>query len=106
MALYGDGTLRDLPGGVDEYLARVQAAPEAAPAKKERSGDSRAARKELTRLERLMEKLERDETRLHAALAASATDYEAVGRLDAELRDVAAKKAAAEEEWLRLSDDA
>jgi ATP-binding cassette subfamily F protein uup len=106
LALFGDGTLRDLPGGVDEYLTRVQAAPDAAPAKKERSGDSRAARKELTRLERLLEKLERDEARLHAALAASATDYAAVAALDAELRDVAAKKAAAEEEWLLLSDEA
>jgi ATP-binding cassette subfamily F protein uup len=105
LALYGDGTLRDLPGGVDEYLARVQAAPDTAPVKRERTGDSRAARKELTRLERLLEKLERDETRLHAALAANATDYEAVGRLDAELREVAAQKAAAEEEWLLLSDE-
>jgi ATP-binding cassette subfamily F protein uup len=90
---------------VDEYLARVQAAPDTAPVKRERTGDSRAARKELTRLERLLEKLERDETRLHAALAANATDYEAVGRLDAELREVAAQKAAAEEEWLLLSDE-
>ncbi|MDQ1710692.1 MAG: transport system ATP-binding/permease protein [Frankiaceae bacterium] len=106
LALYGDGTLRDLPGGVDEYLARVQAPPEAAPAKRERSGDSRAARKELTRLERLLEKLGRDETRLHAALAANATDYEAVAKLDAELRDLAARRSAAEEEWLNLSDEA
>jgi ATP-binding cassette subfamily F protein uup len=108
MALYGDGTLRDLPGGVDEYLARLSGGPAAAapaPAR-ERSGDTRAAKKELTRLERLVAKLERDEERLHAAMAEAATDYEAVGRLDAELRDVAAKKAAAEEEWLLLSDDA
>jgi ATP-binding cassette subfamily F protein uup len=102
-ALYGDGTLRELPGGVDEYLARAVAA--AAPEKRERSGDTRAARKELTRLERLIERLERDEARLHDALAASATDYEAVGRLDAELRDVRARKAEAEEQWLVLSDE-
>jgi ATP-binding cassette subfamily F protein uup len=108
LALFGDRTLRDLPGGVDEYLARVQAEAAPAPgvaAKRERMGDSRAARKELTRLERLLERLERDETRLHAALADSATDYEAVAKLDAELRDVAAQKAAAEEEWLTLSDE-
>jgi ABC transport system ATP-binding/permease protein len=106
-ALYGDGTLRELPGGVDEYLASLAAvrAETAAPQAKERSGDTRAARKELTRLERLIEKLERDEARLHDALAASATDYEAVGRLDAELRDVQARKSGAEEQWLLLSDD-
>jgi ATP-binding cassette subfamily F protein uup len=105
-ALYGDATLRDLPGGVDEYLAR-SVAPQGVPgaARRERTGDTRAARKELTRLERLVERLERDEARLHAALAEAATDYEAVGRLDAELRDVQARKAAAEEQWLLLSDE-
>jgi ATP-binding cassette subfamily F protein uup len=106
-ALYGDGALRDLPGGVDEYLARTAAA--AAPAaepRRERGGDTRAARKELTKLERLVEKLERDEARLHDELAAHATDYETVGRLDAELREVRARKAEAEEQWLLLSEDA
>ena len=106
LALYGDGTLRDLPGGIDEYLARVRPAVEGAAAKREKSGDTRAARKELTRLERLIERLERDEARIHAALAESATDYAAVGSLDAELRDVQAKKSAAEEAWLSLSDEA
>jgi ATP-binding cassette subfamily F protein uup len=105
LALLGDGTLRDLPGGVDEYLARLTASGAEAPVRRERSGDSRAARKELVRLERLVERLERDEVRLHAALAESATDYAAVGRLDAELRDVQARKAAAEEEWLVLSEE-
>jgi ATP-binding cassette subfamily F protein uup len=105
MALLGDGTLRDLPGGVDEYLARSVADSAPPAARREKAGDTRAVRKELTRLERLVERLERDEARLHTALAESATDYEAVGRLDAELRDVQARKAAAEEEWLLLSEE-
>ena len=106
LALYGDGALRDLPGGVDEYLARVRPAP-AAPsdAPRQKSGDTRAAKKELARIERLVEKYERDEAKLHEKLAASATDYEAVGRLDAELRAVQAAKAEAEEQWLLLSED-
>ena len=109
--LLGDGTLRDLPGGVDEYLARV-AAPAAADSaaagavrREKPAGDTRAAKKELTRLERLVERYEREEAKLHDALAAAATDYTEVARLDAELRAVAAKKAAAEEEWLLLSED-
>jgi ATP-binding cassette subfamily F protein uup len=106
LALYGDGTLRDLPGGVDEYLARVRPAPaEEPPARRERSGDTRAAKKELVRLERLVERCERDEARLHAALAKAATDYEAVSKLDAELREVQARKAEAEEQWLLLSEE-
>ena len=104
-ALYGDGTLRDLPGGVDEYLARVRPAPVSAAPVKQKTGDTRAAKKELTRLERLIERYERDEARLHAALAERATDYAAVAQLDAELRDVAAQKADAEEQWLLLSDE-
>ncbi|HVF06702.1 MAG TPA: ABC-F family ATP-binding cassette domain-containing protein, partial [Frankiaceae bacterium] len=103
--LLGDGTLRDLPGGVDEYLAKVTAPPADQPGKREKSGDTRAAKKELTRLERLVQKYERDEARLHAALAEASTDYAAVAKLDAELREVAAGKAAAEEEWLMLSED-
>jgi ATP-binding cassette subfamily F protein uup len=106
LALLGDGTLRDLPGGVDEYLARL--APAVAPAdtaKRERAGDTRAAKKELVRLERLMERYERQEARLHDALAASATDYEAVTKLDAELREVQAAKAEVEEQWLLLSEE-
>jgi ATP-binding cassette subfamily F protein uup len=105
LALYGDGALRDLPGGVDEYLARVRPAPVAEEPRRERSGDTRAAKKELARIERLVEKYERDETRLHGLLAESATDYEAVGRLDAELRAVQAAKAEAEEQWLALSEE-
>ncbi len=105
LALYGDGALRDLPGGVDEYLA-VRAAPvAAAPVRREKSGDTRAAKKELVRLERLVERYEREEAKLHAALAEQATDYAAVAKLDAELREVAAKKAEAEEQWLLLSDE-
>ena len=104
-ALYGDGSLRDLPGGIDEYLARVRPPSGSEPPRRERSGDSRAAKKELARLERLVEKYEREETRLHALLAEQATDYEAVAKLDTELRDVAARKAEAEEQWLALSDE-
>ncbi|HWL35061.1 MAG TPA: ABC-F family ATP-binding cassette domain-containing protein [Frankiaceae bacterium] len=104
MALFGDGTLRDLPGGVDEYLARARPVEAVAPVK-QKTGDTRAAKKELVRLERLIEKYERQEAKLHAALAEQATDYAAVAALDAELREVAAQKADAEEQWLLLSDE-
>ena len=105
-ALYGDGTLRDLPGGIDEYLARVRPSSEPVAERREKPGDTRAAKKELVRLERQIEKHEREEARLHARLAESATDYTAVAALDAELREVAAKKAEAEEQWLTLSEEA
>jgi ATP-binding cassette subfamily F protein uup len=110
VALLGDGSLGALPGGIEEYLARrrtAAAAETTAPAA--RRGDTRAEQraraKELTRLERLLERLERQEASLHTRLAEAATDHEQVLRLDAELRAVLAEKEAAEDAWLELADE-
>ena len=113
VAMLGDGSIAALPGGIDEYLARraqalagpVGPAPTAGdgPAAA-RKADPRAARKEINRLEREIAKLERRETALHEAMAASSTDYARISELDAELREVLAAKDAAEHSWLELSD--
>jgi len=119
VALFGDGRLTDLPGGVDEYLARrhaaaappVRAAPTTAtPADASAPGpgqldprSTREARKALARLERQLEKLERREAELHAEMAASATDYTRLARMTEELRDLQARKAETEDAWLELS---
>jgi ATPase subunit of ABC transporter with duplicated ATPase domains len=117
-ALFGDGRLTHLPGGVDEYLARVSGAPagtqRSAPASAASNGkpagpsagDARAARKELTRLERQVGKLEQQQARLHEQLAASATDYARLSELDAELRGVQAELARIEDAWLSLAEQA
>jgi ATP-binding cassette subfamily F protein uup len=107
VALLGDGSLAALPGGVDEYLDRRNASATAEDAqRRERKGDSRAARKELTRIERQLAALEKREAALHTQLAAHATDFATVAGLDAELRGVVAEREATEEAWLELSDDA
>jgi ATPase subunit of ABC transporter with duplicated ATPase domains len=121
-AMFGDGRLTHLPGGIDEYLARVDEslAPQAAPRSMtgdlsdaaDRAGDAtgttaadqRAAKKELARLERQIEKLDQRETRLHDQMAAHATDYEKVSTLDAQLRGVQAERAIVEEAWLELAE--
>jgi ATP-binding cassette subfamily F protein uup len=106
VALMGDGSLAALPGGVDEYLARRSTAVTAAPTERRAAkGDSRSARKELTRLERQIATLDKREARLHEQLAEHATDFEKIAMLDAELREVIATREAAEEQWLELSDD-
>jgi len=110
VALLGDGSLAALPGGVEEYLSRravaVDAAVSAAAAdRREKRGDTRAARKELTRLERRIETLTKQEAKLHDQLATHATDYGKVADLDAQLRDVVAEREAAEEAWLSLADE-
>ncbi|MDX6217780.1 MAG: transport system ATP-binding/permease protein [Frankiales bacterium] len=103
-SLMGDGTVKALPGGVDEYLQkRVRRAPET-PATKVKSGDSRQARKDLQKLERQLVTLDKREAELHAQLADQAADHEAVIRLDRELHEVRAEKESVEQSWLELSE--
>ncbi|NHC15347.1 ABC-F family ATP-binding cassette domain-containing protein [Motilibacter deserti] len=111
-ALLGDQGIRHLPGGVDEYLERragLEAAADAAvaaaaaPASARAAGDNREARKELTRIERRLDRLGQREAELHAALAAAATDHEQLQTLDNELRGLVAERAELEERWLELS---
>ena len=112
-ALLGDGSLVLLPGGVDEYLARRHAVTAAAgaagdgsagAASRRRGGDTRAARKELARIERDVDKLARREERLHAELAAHATDPERVLELDGALRAVHTEREALEARWMELAE--
>jgi ATP-binding cassette subfamily F protein uup len=117
-ALLGDRTLRMLPRGVDEYLERRQAMEQAAadaaarqaPApktdKQRSAGDIRAAKKELQRIERQLDKLSDKEKALHARIAEHATDFAKVAELDAELRSLAEDREDLEMRWLELADDA
>ena len=103
-SLMGDGTVKALPGGVDEYLAkRVKAAPASAP-KSKGGGDSRAARKELSRVEREIGRLDKRGAQLTAEMAEKAADFAAVAALDEQLRALQDEKAALEDTWLELSD--
>jgi ATP-binding cassette subfamily F protein uup len=113
VALLGDGTITDLPGGIEEYLNRRDAQL-AVPAAAKPSGDAprsnaaeqRAARKELGRLERRLNQLTKREAELHAALAEAATDPDRLLTLGAELREVQTEKSTVEERWLDVADAA
>uniref|UniRef100_UPI000D1ACFB3 ABC-F family ATP-binding cassette domain-containing protein n=1 Tax=Thermobifida fusca TaxID=2021 RepID=UPI000D1ACFB3 len=117
-ALLGDGTLRHLPGGVDEYLrlraeraergeipqdgaaAKEDAGPaEAAP--KLSAAERRAAQKELQRIERRIDRISAREEELHALMAEAAEDYARLAELGAELKALTAEKAELEDAWLR-----
>ncbi|MCV2395797.1 ATP-binding cassette domain-containing protein [Actinotalea sp. M2MS4P-6] len=119
VALLGDGALRDLPGGVEQYLELRAAArervdlagtgpvPEAPPTPAGPTpAQARQARKDLARIERRLERLSADVDRLHASMAAQAADHAALLRLGAELRDVEAERAALEDEWLVAAETA
>ena len=106
VSLLGDGRLAALPGGVEEYLAgRRRAAPTASGTNRRPTGDSRTERKELQRLERTLERLDRKEQKLHDQLALAASDYGRAAELDAELRAVMTQKAKSEHAWLVLSEE-
>ncbi len=107
VGLLGDGHVRDLPGGIDEYLrlrASATATPASASATKPRTrpaaAEERALRKEVQRLERQMEKVEEKVAKLHAEMAQHAADYSRVAELDGALRALHDEKAALEEAWL------
>ncbi len=122
-ALLGDGRISSLPGGVDDYLERVrarravlaaslapgparpgvQASTESAGGLAPGSAAERAARKELQRLERQIERAAAREGVLHTELAANATDYEKLTELGAELRTLQAERADLEERWLEVA---
>ncbi len=129
MALLGDGRLRDLPGGVEEYLRlrgelvargegvrselahaadRPEPSEPAGPTPPASPGPSpaevREARKAMARVERQLSRLAEREDRLHAAMAESATDHERVLGLNRELRDVVDEREALELEWLAAAD--
>jgi ATP-binding cassette subfamily F protein uup len=115
-ALLGDGRLRMLPGGIDEYLERrrriaaqpaapaASSTPSPAAAAKRPTGDTRAAKKELQRIERQLARLEEQEAKLHAELAANATDFSRVAELDTQLRTVRAEREELELAWLELAE--
>ncbi|MFH8517602.1 ABC-F family ATP-binding cassette domain-containing protein [Streptomyces gelaticus] len=119
MALLGDRTLRMLPRGIDEYLERRQrmeeaATPSAAPAPAKETAApvsalspqaARAAKKELQKVERQLDKISTRETTLHAQIAEHATDFEKVAELDAELRELVAERDELEMRWLELAED-
>ncbi|SFC15608.1 ABC-F family ATP-binding cassette domain-containing protein [Streptomyces aidingensis] len=125
-ALLGDGTLRMLPRGIDEYLERRRAAaaasasvsapaPERGPAppaagasgasaRAKPAQQSRAAQKELQKIERRLDRIGTEEAALHAEMAEHATDFARVADLDRRLREITGERDSLETRWLELSE--
>jgi len=117
-----DGQVAFLPGGVDEYLERragarerparpaaVSAAAQPAAGNGASAAGSaarqRAGQKELARLERQIGKLTDTEASLSAELARSATDYERLVELGAELKAAQDERTSLEDRWLTLAEE-
>ncbi len=110
-AVLGDGQVRDLPGGVEEYL-KVRAtmdavttdAPKASAAQPKLSGGQRhEITKQISSIERRIAKRQSEAEALHSSLAEHATDADRLLADTAALREVEAAIAELEEEWLTLA---
>jgi ABC transport system ATP-binding/permease protein len=109
-ALLGDGQIRMLPRGVDEYLEhRARQAVEALPERvtgsptKGGSAEEREAKKVIARIEKQLARVTERERALHGLLAEHASDYERLAEIDQELRGVLAEKEALEDQWLEAA---
>ncbi|UNK44990.1 ABC-F family ATP-binding cassette domain-containing protein [Arthrobacter sulfonylureivorans] len=122
MALLGDGKLRGLPGGVDQYLELREAslagkssqasasggAAETAPGTVHSEADKRQAKKDLNRIERQLGKLGQQEDKLkeqmHTAGAKADVDFSGLAELNRKLQEIAEEKEGLELEWLEVSE--
>jgi len=123
VAMLGDGGIRDLPGGVEQYLdlRRAARASAAASSASTGSGGSRAAasptastgptaaerreaKKDLNRIDRLLTKLSTQEDKIHLEMAAKAADHTAVLGLNDKLRAIVDEREALELEWLSVAE--
>ncbi|MDO7867677.1 ABC-F family ATP-binding cassette domain-containing protein [Nocardioides jiangxiensis] len=122
--LMGDGQIRHLPRGIEEYLERREAGLRAAPyapaaaantssaadpapaAAKARAGgaEEREARKVLQRVDKQLAKIAAEKGRLEAEMAASADDYARLGALAAELGALQDQADELELEWLEAAE--
>jgi ATP-binding cassette subfamily F protein uup len=121
-ALPGDGGLRHLPGGVQQYLqlsagdspqavstgpgAGARGGRPAGPGGPLRPGAQRqAARRELTRIERRLESTERRVVELQSAMTSAATDAVRLNQLSGQQTTLSAEREELESRWLELSEE-
>ena len=113
-ALFGDGRLTNLTGGIDEYLRRrrdmagsgvIAGGGSAAVAeKKHDAAADHKTRKAMTSLERKITKLQEREQGITAKMAEVATDMDALNELNTELAGVRDEIETLEMEWMELGE--
>ena len=117
-AVFGNGSVRDLPSGVDEYL-RLRAVEQGAgdasvvaevneevPAGKVKlgGGQRREIAKKVASIERRLTKRRSEAEQLHVKMAENSSDPETLLTTTAQLRELDTTIASLEEEWLVLAE--
>lgn len=116
IGVMGDGSIRELPRGIDEYLTlrKAQSDSATAPSMSTSStagntketlsaADERAIKKDLQRIERSIAKIDEKVSEVHSKMAAAATDFARIAELDHELRELKTEQSSLEEQWLTVS---
>jgi ABC transport system ATP-binding/permease protein len=107
-ALLGDGALRHLPRGVDQYLEFRNASAKTTPipgVPKASGAELRASQKAIQKLERGIEKLEAEETALQMELQRhDPSDHEGLAAAAQRAKELATQKALLEAQWMELSE--
>lgn len=129
-AMLGDQRIRDLPGGVDEYLALrtngvaggsgsgrggdsgsgsggkvPRRSPSQQPPSASAGSKAHAARKEMASLERRIAAADTEIGALSQQMAAAATDPVALQELHARFDEVTATRTRLEDQWLELAEE-
>jgi len=108
VGLLGDAELRDLPGGIDQYL-QLRAKSTKTPAVNEQPIakasilEVKALKKEVARLERAMQKADERASQLEREQSEVAFDHNKLAEVMKELSEVHEEKAKLEEAWLEAS---
>jgi ATP-binding cassette subfamily F protein uup len=106
VGLLGDSKLRDLPGGIDEYLKlRTRSIESSGPAtpkvKTSNIVELKELKKEIAKYERQLEKLSEQIKELEGAQGGLAFDHEKLSINMEELKGLNARKSEIEETWLK-----
>jgi len=107
VGLTGDKSLRDLPRGIEEYLELRRGSqinkPKAEIKKVATILEQKAAKKELARIEKQLERRVARISEIEAELTQTGNDYEKLATLTNELDSLKAEHAELEEQWLEAN---
>ena len=103
LEIHPDGTLADVPGGIDAWIARSQGVLDQSPVSPADATPTASRAKQLREAEKDMTRLERQVAKLSAKLL-EVEDYVEAGALNKELLALRHSLSEAEDRWLELAE--
>ena len=107
LGFVGDGILRDLPRGLDQYFELYQQKREAAKVRatsttNDKKIDSREIKKNIDRLEKAISRRDQALSNLQEDMKGAATDFVRLSEIQREVEKIQSEKEALEREWMDL----